>query len=139
MQKSISLLNKTGLTGSASVETLVGGKIFYSKLTLILTLPSLIKISFCLFSATALLACSGVKQMPKPCLEESRLIVEELCGSFTRGNQSEIDRMTVLSHYGFNEKDIGEIIQRSRTLSWSCPTTIRRQCGLIELRNGVGY
>ena len=46
--------------------------------------------------------------MPKPCLEESRLIVEELCGSFTRGNQSEIDRMTVLSHYGFNEKDIGD-------------------------------
>ena len=139
MQKSISLLNKTGLTGSASVETVVGGKIFYSKLTLILTLPSLIKISFCLFSATALLACSGVKQMPKPCLEESRLIVEELCGSFTRGNQSEIDRMTVLSHYGFNEKDIGEIIQHSRTLSWSCHTTVSRQCGLIELRNGVGY
>ena len=77
--------------------------------------------------------------MPKPCLEESRLIVEELCGSLTRGNQSEIDRVPVLSHYGFNEKDIGEIIQRSKTLSWSCPITIRRQCGLIELRNDVGY
>ena len=121
------------------METSVGGKMFYSKLTLLLTLPSLIKTSFCLFSATALLACSGVKQMPKPCLEESQSIVEELCGSLTRGNQSEIDRMMVLSHYGFNEKDIGEIIQRSKTPSWSCPTAIRRQCGLIELRNGVGY
>ena len=77
--------------------------------------------------------------MPKPCVEEDQSAPQELCESFLSQNQSEIDRMMVLTEYGFNEKDIAEIFQRFKSQSSSCPAIIRRQCGLIELRNGMGY
>ena len=111
----------------------------YSKLKLLFTYSSLIKAPFFSFLATSLLACSGTKQLPKPCIEEHQSAAQELCESFLSQNQSEIDRMMVLTEYGFNEKDIGEIFQRSKSQSSSCLAMIRRQCGLIELRNGVGY
>ena len=111
----------------------------YSELKLFSTYLSLAKTLFLFFLATSLLACSGKKQLPKPCVEEDQLAAQELCESFLSQNQSEIDRTMVLTEYGFNEKDIGEIFQRSKSQSSSCPAVIRRQCGLIELRNGVGY
>ena len=111
----------------------------YSKLKLFFTYPCLTKTLFFFFLATSLLACSGTKQLPKPCVEEDQSAPQELCESFLSQNQSEIDRMMVLTEYGFNEKDIAEIFQRFKSQSSSCPAMIRRQCGLIELRNGMGY
>ena len=58
---------------------------------------------------------------------------------YQKKHLDEVEMMEVLASYGFNEKDAQSVFRQISKQTAGCRIAVDKQCGLIMLRNGVGY
>jgi len=84
-------------------------------------------------------ACSTEKEFPRPCGDDARQVVKELCSKYRQSSLAVAGRDGLLQSYGFNKRDARFIISETGKKKVRCRVAVAKQCDLISLRNGVGY
>ncbi len=92
-----------------------------------------------IFFAT-LTACE--KNLPTSCLgslSEQKVSVKSLCKDLGKNLSDSSMALEVINVGGFNSKDGLTIVESVIVKPRNCLNIVKKQCELIELRNGVGY
>jgi hypothetical protein len=66
-------------------------------------------------------------------------LVKSLCRDLLKNQPDPSAALEVILSGGFNSRDGANIVEGVNASPRNCLNVIKKQCELIELRNGVGY
>ena len=87
-----------------------------------------------------LTACE--KTFPPSCigsLADQKVSVKSLCRDLLKNQLDPSAALEVILSGGFNSRDGAKIVEGVNAGPRNCLNVVKKQCELIELRNGVGY
>lgn len=88
----------------------------------------------------SLTACE--KTLPPSCLgslADQKVLVKSLCRDMLKDKLDPSAVLEVILSGGFNSRDGANIVEGVNAAPRNCLNVVKKQCELIELRNGVGY
>ena len=87
-----------------------------------------------------LTACE--KTLPPSCigsLAEQKVLAKSLCKDLLKNQRDPSAALEAVISGGFNSRDGANIAEGFSAAPRNCLNVIKKQCELIEIRNGVGY
>lgn len=90
--------------------------------------------------SASLTACE--KTLPPSCigsLAEQKVLAKSLCKDLLKNQLDPSAALEVTLSGGFNSRDGAKIVEGVNAGPRNCLNVVKKQCELIELRNGVGY
>ena len=88
----------------------------------------------------SLTACE--KTLPPSCLgslADQKVLVKSLCRDMLKDKLDPSAVLEVILSGGFNSRDGANIVEGVNAAPRNCLNVVKKQCELIEFRNGVGY
>ena len=88
----------------------------------------------------SLTACE--KTLPPSCLgslADQKVLIKSLCRDLIKNQSDPSAAHEVIVSGGFNSRDGTNNVESVSAAPRSCLNIVKKQCELIELRNGVGY